>query len=206
MAVLVAAAGVTACQSHSDTAPGRSAPDSGAPGRVISTIRTEADLKYPFATVSELTRSSVTTSIVVGTVRSVGYQYADGLTQTRVSVDVTRTLKGTTRGRIVVNEDGGYVDARTIQAENQAKFPDSPITARQGDVVDERFEVTEHPVIGHKLMFLQDDPNKGHAGEYQGVMSALSRFTLDGGTYKRSASDAGLQADTTLDAVIADLH
>ncbi|HZP16095.1 MAG TPA: hypothetical protein VFA96_09755, partial [Nocardioides sp.] len=78
---------------------------------------------------------------------------------------------------------------------------------RQGDVVDERFEGTEHPVIGQQvLLFIQNDPNKGHTGEYQGVMSALSRFTMAGGTFTRSASDEGLQASTTLDAVIAALR
>lgn len=206
-ATLSASAALAACASGPTARTNPARPNDGAPGRVVATVKLDASLKHPYTTVAELAKSSATTSIVIGTVQAVDYEYAEGLAKTRVSVDVAKTLKGTAKGRIAVTEDGGYVDARTIQAENQAKFPDSPITARQGDVVDERFEGTEHPVIGQQvLLFIQNDPNKGHTGEYQGVMSALSRFTMAGGTFTRSASDEGLQASTTLDAVIAALR
>lgn len=206
-AALSASVALAACASGPTAQTNPTNPHGGAPGRVVATMKLHASLKHPYATVAKLTKSSATASIVIGTVQAVDYEYAEGLAKTRVLVDVTKTLKGTAGGRIVVNEDGGYVDARTIQAENQAKFPDSPITASEGDVVDERFEGTEHPVIGQQvLLFVQNDPNKGHVGEYQGVMSALSRFTLAGGTFKRSASDEGVETETTVDAVIADLH
>lgn len=208
IAVLVAAAGLTGCQSAVVAGPDRMAPSAGPRARVVSTITIDADLKHPFATISELARSPVTTSIVVGTVRTVDYEYADGLTNTHLTVDVTRTLKGTARGRIVVNEDGGYADVRTMQAENQSKFPNSPITGKPGDVVDERFGGAEHPIVGQEvLLFLTQDPNKRHVGEFQGVMSAVSRFTsTDGSHFQRAGTSHGLEADTTVDAVIADLR
>lgn len=206
--MLSATALLAACGSTTNAREVRQNPNPGAPERVVATSKTVATLKHPYATVAELARSTFTTLIVVGTVRAVEYSYPDRVSTTRFTVDITKTLKGTAAGRIVVNEDGGYVDARLIQAEIKEKFPDKTITAKPGEVVENRFEDAGHPVTGQEvLLFLHEDPNHDHAGEFGGVMSALSRFTsTDGAHFTRSASNAGLEAETTLDAVVAVLR
>lgn len=202
-ALLVAGCGGTTRSATAETSrgPGES------PGRVVATIDSEALLKNNARTLAQLVASPELALVVRGFVQKVDYTREHGLEDTVMTVDVTRVLRGHASNTVVVHEDGGFVLARQLEAENVDKFPGSKPSGRPGDMVDIQFEGAAHPVVGDDVvLFLSRDPNAGREGQYQEVGSVYGRFVLGkAGRYVRQGSDPGKRFTVSIDAVASAL-
>lgn len=177
---------------------------SNAPGPVSATVQMDVLLKYSYPTVATLARAPQTDAVVVGTVAEVQYSTSvDGDARTTYTVDVVQKFRGSVGSTVVVNEDGGYLPASQVIAEAREKAPAATPTLDPNSFVEVRFEGAPHPQAGQKvLLFLMKDPNRGHEGEYMGVMSAFSRFTLGSDSlYHRASTSDGMEGTAALSAL-----
>ncbi|MCL2787762.1 MAG: hypothetical protein FWD59_04605 [Micrococcales bacterium] len=187
-------------QETTQTAPGEPAlsqADVDA-GTVTDTVAQEASLVDLFEKADELLMASKATAVLQGTVSSVSYHRIDGITFTRMVVDVAEVLRGTVADQIVVWETGGFAPAWEVAAENADKFPDRPSpTVGRDEYVEYRFLDAEHPSVGQRLVLAVievPDIADSTQSAYSILGGPTGRFTVDpeSGTLVRAAvGDAG---------------